>query len=402
MRWRSRYDVVLDVGGAGAVAFLGILLVGVVFVLALKLQSPDFGSGSNPVEILTAIVIFALASLGAPVHIGDLSLAALPLGALLAEGVAIAGAAAHLADRRSAASIRERALEGAKIAIPFAAMATVAALAFRFRGRIEISVVWGGALGAALLWGAIFGALGGISAPSGLRSLVDVARRALAKRADAVRSGCLSGLTMLGAPFVLAAAAGLVLLIIRLATGGPVRGFDVGDALAGLIFVIAFLPNILVAIVAVSLGAPIEAGARVTLEGRVVGPLREFSLFDWPGGDAPGYVFLALAIPLVACFVGGLVARHSSSGRRPWPTVGIAAVVFATALGVLSLLAEARLGGGLVSDRGFGRVAPQAPEVFVFALAWALVVGAIGYKVADLRSGRAWPDRRTDMSSEEP
>jgi hypothetical protein len=151
----------------------------------------------------------------------------------------------------------------------------------------------------------------------------------------------------------------------------------------------AFAPNVVVSVVSVALGAPVEVGAQVTVGGRVVGPLKDVSLFT---GDLPWPALALLVIPLIACFVGGYSARRTTRIPQQGALVlGVAALAYAFVLADLAVLADARLGAGLVRSRGFALIAPNAVLVFLLALAWAAVLSYIGWWYAH----RDFPSRNT-------
>jgi hypothetical protein len=371
-----------DAALAGILALLAVLLVGAVLLVAAKIQSPNLGAGAGPVSVLTAIVILALGSLGTPVHVDEIVVSALPLGALAACGVAIAWAAGQFIEKREAHSIKERALEGAKLGLPLAVLCWVAALIFRFGGdhTVAANAPWALVLGG--VWGALFGALGAACSGSGVRALVGRGAALFKERNRAVFEGVVAGGVMLAVGTVLGAGAALVWLIASLASGGPSAGFGVGDAVAAAIYIAAFAPNIVTVVLAVGLGAPIEFGAQVTIRGKLAGPVRELSLWDWPGG-APWFAYLLVFVPALACVIGGFVARRSAPpGSRPHEVLGVAAATFAVTLAVLAWLGRARLGAELVTERGFGLVAAGSLQVLLLGFAWAALFGFLGWRFA--------------------
>ncbi|MGH2693768.1 MAG: zinc-ribbon domain-containing protein [Actinomycetota bacterium] len=375
-----------DVALAGVLALLAVLLVGAILLIAAKLQSPNLGAGAGPVSVLTAIVILALGSLGVPVHIDEIVVSALPLGALAACGLAIAWAAGQFIQKRDAHSIEQRALEGAKLGLPLALLCWVVALIFRFGGdhTVAASASWALVLGAT--WGALFGALGAARVGIGLRALIGRGAALVKERSRHVYEGVVAGCVMLVVSAVLGAGAALVWLIAGLASGGPSAAFGAGDALAAVVYIAAFAPNIIAAVVAIALGAPIEIGAQVTIRGRLAGPRRELSLWEWAGG-APWFAYLLMLIPALACLIGGFTARRSApSGSKPYEVLGVAAATFAVVLALLAWVGRARLGAELVTARGFGLVAAGSIQVLLFGFAWAALFGYLGWRLA---GGRA-------------
>lgn len=381
----------LDAARAASVAFLATLCVGALLVVAGKLASPSIGVGASPISVFVACAMLALAALGAPMRIGDVWVSALPLGALALIGVAIAWCAAKVVRERAeegparAEGGRARALEGAKVGLPFALLAWGAALIFRFRTEPTTAAVGAGqALLLGGLWGCLFGAVGGWRAGGKLWSLAAGPLGAVKRRSEAVYLGLQTGAAML---IVVAAAslAGVLLwIIVALARGAAPPSFGIGDALAGLLFLAAFLPNVCVSLVSLALGAPVEVGAKVRVSGRELGPVESFSLSDWGGHSAPWYVWVLVLIPALACVLAGFAARRNARGKPSlFEVLPAAALAFALPLGVVAALADARLGAGLVRPRGFAHVAPSAPTVFVAALLWAVALGFLGWRMAE-------------------
>ncbi len=124
----------LDPLAAACLAFLVLLALGALLLVAAKLQYPGFGAGANPIEVLSAIVILGLAILRVPIHVDQLVVSVLPLGALLAAGFGIAWATSvtlRSADER-------RLLLGLSVGVPFGILCWLAALVFRFGGRSDV------------------------------------------------------------------------------------------------------------------------------------------------------------------------------------------------------------------------------------------------------------------------
>ena len=206
-----------------------------------------------------------------------------------------------------------------------------------------------------------------------------------------------AGGVMLGLGVLMAAAVLLLWIIVGLARGAQPRSFDAGDALSALIYLVAFAPNVLVAILSLSVGAPIEVGAQITFGGRLVGAIEDYSIFGWAGGPAPAWVFLLLVIPLLACIAGGVWLRgrgeERSEGERMERerSIALAAATFGVALFLLAFLGEARLGAALVRNRGVGLVAPNPWFVGVLSFVWAAAAGLSGWHLSEL----GWKRRST-------
>jgi hypothetical protein len=375
----------LEACRAASVAFLTTLCVGALLLVAAKLSSPRLGAGASPLSVLTASAMLGGGALGAPIAIGDVRVAALPLGALGAIGASLAWAASRVVRREEGATARTLAAEGARVGVPYAVLMWASALIFRFRtGATPAAVGAGEVLVLGLLWGALFGALGGVRAHGPLLSVAARPFRRLRERSRSLYLGVQTGAAMLIVAVVAAGAAVLLWIIVALARGAAPPRFGVGDAVGGLLFLVAFLPNVLVSLLALSLGAPVEVGAKVRLGGRALGPVESFSLADWGGGGVPWPVWLLVLIPLVACLLGGFAARRNADdSARLVEVLGAAAVTFAAPLAAAVAVADARLGAGLVKARGFAHIAPDAVMVLVLAAIWAAALGYAGWSIAD-------------------
>jgi hypothetical protein len=397
LRRAARREGLVDIVGAGGFSFLVLVACGAVLVLAAKLQYASLGNDSGSFELLSAVVIVALGSLRVPIAIGELTVSALPLGVLLLTGWAMTWAAARVVRRGGAAGRRAQVLDGMKVAVPFALCCWIAALVFRI--RTEPTPVAAGAWGALLIpavWGALFGALGGMRASKPLRRHATDAMRRLRERHSIFYEGVGAAGMMLGLTIGLALFAAVLWIIAGLLEGRPAGDFGPAQAGAALIYLLAFGPNVIVSIITVSLGAPVEVGAQISSSGRMLGRLEEISLFDWGVSGPPWYAFALLAIPVLSCVLAGFAARRNA--RVPGDVVQIlalAAGVYALVLFEFAGLAEARLGAGLIRARGFGRVAPDAASVLLLAFAWAVVAGFVGWRIGDAREG-------DDASAPEP
>jgi hypothetical protein len=372
----------IDAAAAAALAFLVLLSTGAILLLAAKFQAPTFGAGADPIDVFTAVVILGLGSIRVPVHLGDLAFTLLPLGAFttVASGIVWATRASFRREEVPAHAARE----GLKVGAPFALICWLFALVFRFRD--PPGVVHAGAFGALVLgavWGSLFGALGAAALLKSPGALLREGLDRLGSRSRFLRPGVQAGGLMLGLGALLAAGVLLLWIIVALARGAQPRSFGGGDALSALIYLVAFAPNVLVAILSLSVGAPIEVGAQVTFGGRLVGAIEDYSIFGWGNDPAPAWVFLLLVIPILACTIGGVWLHGRVTERTEWArSIAVAAVTFAAALFILAHLGEARLGAALVRNRGVGLVAPNPWLVGVLSFAWAAAGGLAGWRLA--------------------
>ena len=362
---------------AAALSFLGVLGIGAILLVAVKLQYPDLGAGANTVDVFSSVVILALATLRVPIHVGELTFTVLPLGALVAVFFVV-----RWACRTAIPSAPPR--RGPVVGGLFAVMALAAALVFRF--RFEPDAIFAGALGAAVLgflWVSLFSALAFAGAREPLTRILFRRLAALRQTNPSLFEGLRAGALMLFGAAVLGIATGLLWAIVVLLSGGGPHGLDAGDLVAALVYVAAFAPNLVVAVVSLSLGAPVDVGAGLTVHGKVRGDVER-----WSALSDGGLSVVLLLLPLACCMGAGYWARRNS--QRPEKvvqTLAVAALLFASVLAFLGWLGEARLGADLASSRGFGVIAPRAWLVFLLGLVWAGGAGYGGWMLAEKRGG---------------
>ena len=373
----------LEVIQAAALAFLVLLVAGSVLILAAKLNFPSIGTGGDLLDGLNAIVMAGLAILGVPVVFEDVSVAVLPLGALVGAGWGIAWAV-RTTITPPEGDARRLVTHGARLAIPFALLCWLAALIFRFRGGHPVAANAGAAFILAAFWGALFGALGTLQTRRSLRAWAKVAWDAFKARRPIHQHGVAgAGLTL---TIVTVAATGALLLwiIISLARDAPGRYFGAGDAAAYIVYLVAMLPNAVTAVTAIAFGSGVDVGARLNLAGDLVGPVREYSLWTWGTGDPPAVAYALIVIPVVACVAGGFFARRRAADNAPMAVVlltmsGVVTVV----LSLIALLAKMRL-AGIGRGGGYVAVAPDVVVLFVAGFLASGVLGALGWKLAEM------------------
>lgn len=351
-----------------ALMFVTLLAAGAALLLAGKLQFESLGAGAGPLEVIRAIGLVALACLGATIELGDLPLFALPLGVMAV--VAFAGLRAI----RDIGSERQDSLGDAlKVGLVFAAMCGVASLVFRFGGDVPIEAEVTDAIGLGFVWSSAIAAgsvaLGSERAKQSLRELPE---------GPAWDGGALAGhvarLATYGAVVAL-----LFLVIARLASDPLPRWFGIQQSFAALVYLAAFLPNILVALTALGFGATLRIGAQVGAGGELIGPLREHSLLEWGRGDPPVALFLLALLPLGLSLAAGFWGARRHADARPLAsTIAVGAALCGVGMGVLSGLSEARLGAGLVREQGVGLVAVDPTEAALLTTLWLVLGGAAG------------------------
>jgi hypothetical protein len=380
----------IDALTSAAVGHLCLLCVGAGLLLAAKLQFPQLGSGFNPLSIVTAMTVLGLAALGAPLHVGEVEISALPLGALALFGVAFTGAVRLSRLPRPGADDVLGVRRGLRVGACFGLLCGIAAAVFRFRGGPDpVGVESGPALLLGFLWGSLFAVLGGWTATEGSKAELGGRVRAWRTKSQiATESAAFAAVTSALA-LTLSAAAVLVWILAALASGSVPPGFGVRQGVAAVILLVAFAPNVSVSMLALALGSPVEVGGRISIAGREFGRLVEYSLQRWGPGDPPWYAFGLLLIPALACFLAGWVAHRNAQDRGAvLEVVGLGALMFALAILVLGSLGDASLGAGLLGRRGIARVAPDAPIAAVLACGWAAALGFAGWKLGALLTGR--------------
>ncbi|HWC14582.1 MAG TPA: hypothetical protein VG929_08295, partial [Actinomycetota bacterium] len=129
-----------------------------------------------------------------------------------------------------------------------------------------------------------------------------------------------------------------------------------------------------------------EGGARVDLGGRVAGPLRDYSLWEWGRGEPLPMLFLLVVIPLLACVWAGVSARRRAGDPSAMLHVLlVASPVSAVTLTLVGAIGRLRL-AGVVKGSGYASVAPDAVLVFVLSFLACGVLGALGWWLVDASS----------------
>jgi hypothetical protein len=361
-QWSER---LVEPASMAAIVFLSLLAAGAVLLLAAKLQFPSLGSGAGPYEVLKAIGLIALASLGVTIDLDGLELSVIPLGVLVAVGL--------LANALSRQFVRDDArsrLDALLVGIVTGVLAFVAALVFRFDGDASVTASAVGALFYGTLWGTVIAAVGiwwGRGGP-GDRALK--------------LPGVLDESFRLALPTGAAAAFGTVvmllcLVIARLIADPLPRSFGLGDAIAAILYLLAFLPNVMVAIFSLAVGATLEIGAQFDVGGELVGPLKSISLWDWGSGGSPAR-WLLLLLPLgVGLRAGSLAYERTTSPSGALRSLAGCAVLLAVVVGTLAAIGDARLGAGLVKQNGVGLVAVDALQAATLTFLWVAGGGGL-------------------------
>ena len=377
---RARARGWLELVQAAALSFLVAVTAGALLVSAAKLNFPNFGSNGDVIGAINVVVMAGLSILNVPIVFDGIAVATLPLGAIAIVVWLSARWAASIL--RPPPDLKEALFYGARMALPFALLCWFCALAFRFGGTHPVAADAGMALPIGAFWGGLIGILGALRGRMGARRAWEEFRTRATTAFGLPPAGLTAGGAMTVALALLGTAGSLLYFIVVLARDAPGRYFGAGDALAYVMYVLAFLPNIVAAAVTVSMGAAIDVGARLTLGGEVVGPLREYSVWAWGKGDAPAVMFLAFVIPLVAGAVGGVIARRIDPDMRAMaPALLIGSGFAATLVTLVAWIGRARF-AGVVKGGGYGAIAPDTVSVFFLAFLLLGLAGALGWQLA--------------------
>jgi Family of unknown function (DUF6350) len=306
-----------------------------------------------------------------------------------------------------------RAVDGAKVAIPYAVLCFGVAWAVRFsiptpQGQVTIHPSYI----AALLWplglGLLFGALGG------MRSGTDDqwAANAWWQRGRGALSGA-GWMVTLGLAFSFAGL--LVLAVVKpSATVDYFQGiFDQGavSGVSGIVATLMVVPNMASFIL-----FPAMIPTCLTASAQVVGPSFSFCVLSWtqfprevegagaaglPTGALPnppiGYYLFILA-PLLAVILGGMLAARRGKSQTRQEAIGLGAAagfLFGLAALLVIVLSAISAQGTVTaaqaaqtqSFRASLRFGPDLLPGFLIALAWGVIGGAIG----GLIEGRSRP-----------
>lgn len=370
---------------AASVGFAGLLGVGAVLLVGLKLQNPNLAAGSTPFAVLGGIVVLSMATLGVPISWGRVETIFFPLGALLVAGAAIASGARQAARRRKA-SVRDDVIRGALIGIPFGVVSFAAAAVATVRmepGFIAPHAIAALVLG--LLWGSLFGVAGAVSRRGWREPIREVLDRM--REANPARYGAVTAtMWTLAIAILLTGIALMVWLFVVLSRGLP-PSFGAADLVAAIVYFVALLPNLIVWVLGMSFGAPLRLGAGITVDGDVVGRAGVVSIFDPPSG-AP--LQALVLIPLLSGCYGAARARRTS---RLDPTANgggsialMTGALFGAILFVLALVDRGQLGPGLL-HRPYAYVALDPWLTGLLAFAWVTTSAFLGWTITAPRGG---------------
>lgn len=369
-------------GGAAAVGWLTLIALGALIVAAAAIGSGGF-SGVNALDVLSLVVVFGLSIMGVSIEFNNLgpvgpSFGMIWFGALLIFGYALSWATARVVAERSPHNVRGLMIEGSKVALPFALYCLLAALLFKISDVGTLGASAPQALFLGFLWGAVFGALGGLRAMEPLPAIWGRVLDGVKAKRRSTYEGVAAAGVMLGTTALASAAAFLLIVIITLARGDSLDGLTIGSVVAALIVLALTLPNVLSLIAAISLGAPLSG------VGGSPGASESISIIGFGGRTSGALVLLLLLIPLLSCLLGGFSAYRQSIDRSKMTEVLVsAACVYAGTLAVLALLNGFSFGG--VEGVSIDVVNTNFLLVALLGLVWAAIFGFAGWKLAEMQ-----------------
>ena len=384
--------------GAAAIGWLTLVGLGALIVAAAAIGSGGFGPGIDALDMLSLVVLFGLSVMGTSLEFSNLgpvvgpSFSMIWLGALVIFGFSLSWATARAVGQRKPQDTRAALIEGAKVAVPFALYCLFAALLFKITDVGTLSASAPQAFFLGLLWGAAFGALGGLRSRERLPAIWGRALEGIKSKRRAGYEGVAAAGIMLGATALTSTAAFLVMIIVALARGDSLDGLTLGSVIAAVIVIVLTLPNVLSLIAAVSLGAPLS------LVTDALGRSESVSIIGFGGRTSGSLVLLFLLIPLLSCLLGGFSAYRQSLDRSKLVEVLVAAAgVYAGALAVLALLNGFSFEGG-VEGVDVGIVRTNFLLVALLGLVWAGLFGFAGWKLAEMQDPEAAPSSSGEVS----
>jgi len=391
--------------GAAAIGFLTLMGAGALIVGAIALGAAEgggLGPNINALDVLSLVVIFGLSVMGVNLAIdfeggldvGGAEFSMVWLGALLVVGYALVWATARAVTLRPPQTARAQMAQGAKIAVPFALSCLVAALLFKLtEDGSTFSASAPQALTFGLFWGALFGGLGGLRSAGSLQRMWGRGLDLLKTKRRWLYEGVAAGGIMLGTTALAAAAAFLVIIIVGLARDETFDELTVRGVIAALVLLLLTLPNVLSVLASVALGAPLASGLSGGESLSIIGL----------GGTSPGAPsLLLLLVPLLSCLLGGFSAyRHSIDRARALGMLSTAALTYAGALALLSLVNHVTFDSGFALVDRAGNVSTNFFAVLMLGLIWAGAAGAAGWKLAELQEPNT-PASRGPRSDDEP
>jgi hypothetical protein len=361
---------------AALTGIAAMLAVGAVFVVMAKLVAPNFGAGKSPLWILARVGVAGLGALGIPIERGGVGTPILPLGALLLVGWFLSWATKRVVETSGALTLRERLIEGMRVALPFSLACLIAALVFRVRDRDPslgadpfLALILG------FVWGALFGAIGGLRA-AGVPP--EAERGPLLESRPHLRDGLRCAKTMIGALLLLSAVTVVAAIALKLALGGP-PPISPAEAAAFILAVAFFLPNLVLGAAALALGGPLGALAR-TIDGTRL--ISEVSLLGWDAPRPGAYVYLLLFVPIAAFAYGGYHARRDGASAQV-EVLGVAAGVVGLAMLFLVWISSVQVGRAFLGRGNYLVAAAEPFPAAVLGVIAAAAFGALGWWIAD-------------------
>jgi len=351
--------------------------------------------GGNPIKLFLIAQRVPLQLVSGPGAVnGQLSLfapltllALIPLIALVLGG---AVASASDFERRARYSVARGALLGPVyalflLALALCSLSPVEGDALGAAGGAYVMAAPVGAFMSGLVWGTLYGALGGWIHLHGRRSLRALPRSLERLPVPRLVGAALGGLTAVGAGLL--ACLGVALAVAVYFTlngmtptlsGGLTRLHAApGESLTTLALMATLAPSLAATLWSLSVGAPIQT-AQVSYvgQGAFQSGFGAFGLSTWGGA----WLLLAL-IPVVACFFGGRIAARFIGARRIVGAITTGALI-APVVSAITYLLVAQAGVGVAASLPGGSfILDVSPDAFTAALrifALAALAGGLG------------------------
>jgi uncharacterized protein DUF6350 len=304
----------------------------------------------------------------------------------------------------------ERALHGAKVALPYASLSCAASWFVELKQRFPHTslMVFRPAHLSAFIWplllGAIFGAIGGFrsSDPAAVREWLGW--RLTTKWIRRWRGVVAGATTTLSLAVAFAFVALIVVAIFdRSATSAYFRAISVKGVPSGIavaLLTALAIPNLALWVLVPAMGGCLEVGGAGTLtsaptpycffsySNSLSHPLptasHGWSFLGFHELGAPSAWFLLfLLVPLLAAFIGGVRAARTSeaqSAREALLITSLSAVVFAVLMALALTLAWVTLtaSGARLTMNNYLRYGPYPFDATQLALGWGLIAGGLG------------------------
>ena len=321
-----------------------MLAGGAAVVAGMRLALPGLLPMDDPAEAFGHVGALGLTALGVASNAGGLEVSLPALGVLVVTGWGIVSSLRSGAVARGGLGRTAEPPRGSRVAVTFGLLCGAVAIVTSATGAglrphvLAVTI-------AGLYWGGVFAV---------------VARTLRLGRARG------PGTVMVGSLFGLGVAALAVILAWQALSKGPAPA----TALGGLLLAAAYAPNLIAALVSVSLGAPVELALGGELS-TIADHTGRFALWDWgAAGGAPWWAWTLVAVPLGSLL---LTRRWATFPARTPGAVFSAAIVTGIAVTATAWLGRLSVASG---SAAFHLEVPPG-MVFPLASAWGALAAFV-------------------------